>query len=54
MEPIRDIVAMMMLSLRRRYLEHYIDGPFRADISVELDAVITAQERLLNPPTKGD
>lgn len=46
MEPIKNIVTVMMLSLRRRYLEHFIDGPFKPTILAELDAVITEQERL--------
>lgn len=46
--PIRDVVAAMMLSLRRRYLERSIDGPFDAEVSRELDRVIEAQEEL-NP-----
>lgn len=46
MTPIRSIVAVLMLSLRRRYLEHHINAPFDADASRELDQVIEEQERL--------
>lgn len=41
---IRDVVAVLMLNLRRRYLERFIDGPFDANISCELDRVIEEQE----------
>ena len=36
---------MMMLSLKRRYLERRIDGPFDAGVSRELDEVIVEQEQ---------
>ena len=52
---IRDIVSALMLSLRRRYLERYIDGPFNHDVSRELDAAIVEQEKLredMNPAPK--
>ena len=32
MTPLRPIVYAMMLSLRRRYLERHIDGPFDLDL----------------------
>lgn len=44
MTPIRDVVTALMLSLRRRYLERYIDAPFDARISTELDGVVGEQE----------
>lgn len=44
MRPIRDVVSAMMLSLRRRYLEFFIDAPFDTDVSRELDRVIEEQE----------
>jgi len=53
MVPIKGIVSALMLSLRRRYLEHFIDGPFNPTISAELDAAITEQERLTEDHTKG-
>lgn len=46
MTPLRDIVTVMMLSLRRRHLERQVDGPFNAQVSIELDAVIAEQEQL--------
>lgn len=46
MVSICGMVEMMMLSLRRRYLERQIDQPFDAAVSRELDAVIVEQERL--------
>lgn len=46
MTPIREIVDAMILSLRRRYLERQTDGPFNAEVSRELDAVIVEQEEL--------
>lgn len=48
--PIRDIVAVMMLSLRRRYLEQQIGKPFDSAVSLELDAVIVEQERHRGEP----
>ena len=44
MRPIKDVVAAIMLSLRRRYLEMYIDAPFDTKVSRELDRVIETQE----------
>lgn len=51
MIPVRDIVYVMMLSLRRRYLERYIDGPFDVEVSRQLDAVIAEQEQMAEERT---
>ena len=48
--PIRDIVDVMMLSLRRRFLEQYLQREFDPVISLELDAVIAEQEQLKKTP----
>jgi hypothetical protein len=45
MTPIRDVVATVMLCLRRRYLERQIDGPFDPILSLELDAMIAKEEK---------
>jgi len=53
MVSIRGVVAMMMLSLRRRYLECRTDQPFDVAISLELDAVIAEQERVTERNDEG-
>lgn len=53
MVSIRGVVEMVMLSLRRRYLERQIDGPFNPAISRDLDAVIAEQERLTERENEG-
>lgn len=52
MTPIKGLVAAMMLSLRRRYLERQINQPFDSAVSLELDAVIAEQEALTAPRRK--
>lgn len=47
--PLRDIVTVLMLSLRRRHLERQVDAPFDAQVSIELDKVIAEQEQLTQP-----
>lgn len=44
--PIRHTVDALLLSLHRRYLERAIDGPFDPVKSIEIDRVITEQERI--------
>ena len=51
--PICDIVSALMLSLRRRYLERWVDQSFDAAISRDLDAVIMEQERLMERDDEG-
>ena len=46
MTPVRDIVAVMMLSLRRRWLERQLAQEFDVELSRQLDAVIQEQERI--------
>ena len=53
MVPIQGIMAMMMSSLRRRYLERQIDRPFDVTVSRELDAVIAKQERAMERTDEG-
>ena len=53
MVPIRGVVAIMLLSLRRRHLERWIDRPFDPAISHELDAVIVEQERATERDNEG-
>ena len=50
---IRGVVEMMLLSLRRRYLERQIDQPFDAAVSRGLDAVIAEQERVTERDDEG-
>jgi hypothetical protein len=54
--PIRGIIDAMMLSLRRRYLERHLDGPYNDSVSRELDAAVSEQERIIedhHTTTKG-
>ena len=53
MVSIRGVVAAMLLSLRRRYLERQIDRPFNPAISRDLDAVIAEQERMTERDNEG-
>ena len=53
MVSIREVVAAMMLSLQRRYLERQIDQPFDVEISLELDAVVVEQERVTERDDEG-
>ena len=46
MTPVRDIVAVMMLSLRRRWLERQLAQGFDVALSRQLDAVIQEQEAM--------
>lgn len=49
MTPLRDLVTVMMLSLRCHHLERQVDAPFDAHVSIELDKVIAEQEQFTQP-----
>jgi hypothetical protein len=49
--PLQETVRLMMLSLRRRYLERRLDGPYNDSVSRELDAVIIEQEQIIDRHT---
>jgi hypothetical protein len=46
MTPVRDIVAVMMLSLRRRWLERHLAQEFDVELSRQLDAVVQEEEEI--------
>lgn len=49
MTPIRDIIPAILRALRRRYLEHAIDGPYDDAVSRELDRMIVEDETEREP-----
>ena len=47
MQPVRDVVQVMILSLRRRWLEQQLAEQFDVELSRQLDAVIQEQEAMM-------
>lgn len=47
MAPVRDIVTVVMLSLRRRWLERQLAQDFDVALSRQLDAIIQQQEAMM-------
>ena len=46
MQPVRDVVQVMILSLRRRWLEQQLAEQFDVELSRQLDAVLILEEAM--------
>jgi hypothetical protein len=53
MTPIRDIVPVILLSLRRRWLERQLSKRFDVELSRQLDAAIEEEEALREKEHEG-
>lgn len=49
MTPIRNIIPAVLCAIRRRYLEHALDGPYDDAVSRELDRMIVEEEAEREP-----